>query len=301
MVPYVRFDEASHTYWGPGGDVYVSATQLISKFKAPFNGEYWSLYKAIEEFLVTNKRKSIWWEFQKQYVDRDRRDEGVLLSNLSRVLPEELPYVLSLQQVIKDRWNDKKDKACAKGTAYHKFREEQAYKRGSQQFGDTEIKGVTSNQYTFNLAELPDGYHTELLVYNHDYKLAGQIDCCWITSQNGKRYIDINDWKSNAAIKTENRYQRMSDPVSDLEDCNYNHYRLQLSLYSWMLEQFGYTIRNLRFTHIKSILDVNGLEQIDPETGLFLAEEIPYPFTYLRQEVTDMVNHYYQTAYATHR
>lgn len=52
------------------------------------------------------------------------------------------------------------------------------------------------------------------------------------------------------------------------KQCNYNHYRLQISTYAWMLEQAGYTIRNTAFTHLNQ----------------------QYKFDYMKHEVQLMLN-----------
>jgi len=42
----------------------------------------------------------------------------------------------------------------------------------------------------------------------------------------------------------------MKSPIGHLMDCNYIHYELQMSMYAWMLEQFGFTVRNIAFHHL---------------------------------------------------
>ena len=42
----------------------------------------------------------------------------------------------------------------------------------------------------------------------------------------------------------------MKPPVNHLMDCNYIHYELQISMYAWMLQQFGFVPRNLAFHHL---------------------------------------------------
>ena len=63
----------------------------------------------------------------------------------------------------------------------------------------------------------------------------------------------------------------MKYPLSSLDCCNYNHYSLQISSYAWLLEQAGYAVRNLSFTHINQ----------------------PYEFEYMKDEVENMMNDFY--------
>ena len=59
----------------------------------------------------------------------------------------------------------------------------------------------------------------------------------------------------------------MKDPVAHLDCCNYNHYRLQISMYAWLLEKAGFVPRYLAFTHLTTI----------------------HRFEYLKKEVEDIV------------
>lgn len=50
----VFFNEESHTYKDKyDGSDYISATQLIGKYKQPFDENFWSSYKALEAVMGT--------------------------------------------------------------------------------------------------------------------------------------------------------------------------------------------------------------------------------------------------------
>ena len=57
---------------------------------------------------------------------------------------------------------------------------------------------------------------------------------------------------TNKKINTSNIFNKMKYPVGYLDDCEYNHYWLQVSFYAWMLEQFGFKVKDLGFTHINT-------------------------------------------------
>jgi len=54
----------------------------------------------------------------------------------------------------------------------------------------------------------------------------------------------IMDWKRSKEIKMSSAYGKGTNPLTaQLDDCNYNHYSLQLTIYKQILEQYyGYTI-----------------------------------------------------------
>ena len=58
----------------------------------------------------------------------------------------------------------------------------------------------------------------------------------------------------------------MYNPVSHLDDCNLNHYNLQLSIYAYIIKKHNPKLRvgNLKF----NMLNLNKLEQI--QMGILL-------------------------------
>ena len=93
---------------------------------------------------------------------------------------------------------------------------------------------------------------------------------CLAVESNEKTYLFgnslITTHNTNGEIKTTNIWDKMLDPLQHLDDCNYIHYCLQISIYAWMLEQEGYVVRDLRFTHINK----------------------PYPVSYMKYEIENM-------------
>lgn len=94
----------------------------------------------------------------------------------------------------------------------------------------------------------------------------------------------IKTHNSNLEIKTSNKYQNMLHCCSHLEDCNANHYYLQLSLYLYMLEQFGYKYEYAEFQHFE-------LEEVGDE----IYKEVnntTYPVPYMRDTIVKMLQWY---------
>jgi ATP-dependent exoDNAse (exonuclease V) beta subunit len=89
----------------------------------------------------------------------------------------------------------------------------------------------------------------EMLVAATDLKLAGTIDFIGMTG-NG---LHLVDWKTNKAIKqTGYKGKKCKDPVAHLEDCNYEKYRLQLLLYSYILETYyNMNIATISVVHLR--------------------------------------------------
>ena len=100
---------------------------------------------------------------------------------------------------------------------------------------------------------------SEKRVYLTKYGIAGTIDCPIIKG----KYFSILDWKSNAAdmhdtpgyykkekignvwVKTDTWIitdDKFSDPISHIPASKYHTYCLQLSIYAYIMEQWGYTL-----------------------------------------------------------
>lgn len=76
-------------------------------------------------------------------------------------------------------------------------------------------------------------YRTEWYIFSERFKIAGSIDMVFKDDMN--KY-HIYDWKRSKTIKYKNYYQKGKIPINSLDDCNYNHYSLQLNLYKYILK-----------------------------------------------------------------
>lgn len=75
---------------------------------------------------------------------------------------------------------------------------------------------------------------TELSLFHCGLRVAGQADL--ICRVEGTNKIAILDWKRSKEIKTSNRFQKLKEPLSHLDDCNFFHYAIQLNIYRYILE-----------------------------------------------------------------
>ena len=94
--------------------------------------------------------------------------------------------------------------------------------------------------------EVWDQIVPEMIVYNEEIGVAGMIDL-YVEKSDGT--IDLIDWKTNKEIKKYGK--KLEEPFSDLKDCNFDKYTMQLSLYAWMLEQQGKKIGKLILLHLE--------------------------------------------------
>lgn len=247
--PTIAFDPKEHRYTYVGSDpqyqdiVFLSATQFIGKFKNPFDGLYWSTYKAIKDYcesISANnwyqvKRRAGGWQNVVSYYKTNIQD-----------IPEKTQKNIAKRAMdYRNDWNHKGAIANAKGTDIHEDLEVDFIT--AQEFAKERTNFTISSNNYFYEDHLITGSecYPECISYNLDYAICGMVD----RIEREDHYLDITDYKTNLEIKKEPFMNQMMK-VLDIPDVNYYHYTIQMSLYGWMLEKFGYTIRSLSLEHL---------------------------------------------------
>jgi hypothetical protein len=201
----IIFNPENHSYQSVDDDniEWISVTKLVSYFKNPFDAD------AVAKKVSKNK-KSKWYGVE--------------------------------PKLIKEIWNNESKRATDLGTFYHNQREADLCS-----FASIERDGVTvpvfkpleSDKGT-KIApsqKLEPGVYPEHMVYLRSKGICGQSDLVEVV--NGK--VNIIDYKTNKEIKTksyvnwEGISEKMSAPINNLDDCNFNHYALQLSIYMYII------------------------------------------------------------------
>jgi ATP-dependent exoDNAse (exonuclease V) beta subunit len=172
---------------------------------------------------VSNFIKSLHKEFDSDY--------------WSKVKAEQLGIT---QEEILAQWDAKAKRSTEIGNFVHKWIENYYNKIWTELPVDLEIiDRINSFNQVF-------GKHLHKLtpicfekrVFSEKYGIVGIIDSIFL-------YKDkpiIVDFKTNATISTENRFQKMFAPFDSYDDCNFIHYSIQVSLYSLILKELGIDI-----------------------------------------------------------
>ena len=93
---------------------------------------------------------------------------------------------------------------------------------------------------------------SEIIVYSTELKIAGTVDI--LAKDNNTGQYELIDWKTSKKIETVSYGHKMGthDVTKKVMDCNFYHYALQLSLYSYLLEEYyGIMIHNQLIAHIQ--------------------------------------------------
>lgn len=262
----IVFTPQQHKYSSinPDGIDWLSVTSFISNFKQPFEAD------RIAEKSAKNK-KSKWYG----------------------MTPED----------IKAAWKAEANRATSLGTWYHNCRE-----RDICELETIERSGVTvpivkpieidGLKYSPD-QKLSDGVYPEHMVYLKSAGLCGQSDLVEVI--NGE--VHITDYKTNKEIKVEGytnwegTTQKMLPPVSHLDDCNLNHYALQLSLYMYIILKhnprlkFGtLTIHHIMFEEVDKDKFGNPITALDTNGDPLVKDIMQYDLPYMKKEVISIMH-----------
>ena len=263
----LRFTPHDHSYTSINPEditKWISVTSFIGNFKQPFDAD-----KIAEK--TSKSRKSKWYG----------------------MTPEE----------IKQAWTNEALRATTLGTWYHNCREsdicslETLERHGSTVpiFKPIEIEGTkfSPNQ------KLTDGVYPEHMVYLKSAGLCGQSDLVEVID----REVHITDYKTNKEIKTEGftnwegKVTKMNSPVVHLDDCNVNHYALQLSLYMYIILKHNprlkpgvLTIHHIQFEEVGKDKFGNPITALDTNGDPIVKDIVQYDLPYLKTEVINLLH-----------
>lgn len=243
---------------------WVSVTSFIGNFKQPFEAD------KIAEKSSKNK-KSKWYG----------------------MTPE----------AIKDAWKAEANRATTLGTWYHNCRESDICALDTMErhgftvpvFKPLEIDTV---KYSPD-QKLKDGIYPEHMVYLKSAGLCGQSDLVEVVDG----CVHITDYKTNKEIKAEGFTNwegittKMMPPVNHLDDCNLNHYTLQLSLYLYIILKHNprlkpgtLTIHHILFENVGEDKFGNPITALDSNGDPIVKDIVQYDLPYMKQEIISLMH-----------
>jgi ATP-dependent exoDNAse (exonuclease V) beta subunit len=104
-------------------------------------------------------------------------------------------------------------------------------------------------------------FRTEWMLYDERLKISGTIDMIYYHPVT--QTYHMVDWKRSKKISKYGYRRYGLGPCSNLQDCNYSHYSLQLNIYKWLLE-----------THYSIQIQSMDIVVLHPSNKTFLEFEI---------------------------
>jgi ATP-dependent exoDNAse (exonuclease V) beta subunit len=194
----ISFEEKNHVYSIDSRTGYTSVTTFIKKHFNEFDAD-----KVLERMV----RFGV---FSKKYGD------------------DKTP------QDIKEEWKLLGRVAAERGTRLHRYIE---LFYNAQDLGLVDVSDLQEEVTYFydfhHQLETTAPYRTEWYIFDEELKIAGSIDMVFKVGSG----FQIFDWKCSKEIKRRNKYEKARAPLVEMDDCNYNHYSLQLNLYKFILEK----------------------------------------------------------------
>ena len=260
----LKFTAHDHKYISEDDIKWLSVTSFIGNFKQPFDGD------SIAKKCSVNK-KSKWYG----------------------MTPEE----------IKEAWKAEANRATTLGTWYHNQREADICEIGNMErhgFTVPVFKPIEKDGIKYSPEQkLKDGVYPEHMVYLKSAGICGQSDLVEVV--NG--VVHITDYKTNKEIKVEGFTnwegvtQKMSPPVSHLDDCNLNHYALQLSMYMFIILKHNpklspgtLTIHHILFEEAGRDRFDNPISALDSHGNPIVTDIVQYDLPYLKKEAIDLIH-----------
>ena len=169
-------------------------------------------------------------------------DENKIAEKLTKMRKYEH---LSIQDILND-WEGRRNR----GTIIHQEIEKylnknleehsQLDEKSQQAIEFLKKKCINKNNLLFS----------EVKIYSEKLKLAGTIDLMIYNKQKNRIYII--DWKTNEKIKKHGYNKGILPPANLIDDCSFNRYELQLSIYQYILENaYNSKVDGLYIVHLK--------------------------------------------------
>ena len=248
---------------------WMGVTTLVGKYKAPFDAKAQALKSS-------QNKKSKWY--------------GISPVEIIRIWEGE-----SLRSTTLGSWyHDKEEETLLSNKVINLYGAE--YKVQPPIYNSEKIKVAPEQKL------IPGTIYPEHFVYLKSVGVCGQSDRVECTYDN---ILNIRDYKTSKEIATsgyvnwEGLSKRMLPPLYHLDECEYNSYNLQLSVYAYIICKHNPLLKvgDLIIEHI--IFEEAGRDKYDyPITLLdkkgepIIKEIVPYKMPYLKTEVELIFNHF---------
>lgn len=168
-------------------------------------------------------------------------DKIGIANNLTATHPN---YMAMSPQLLVEQW----DKIAEEGTLIHN--EIEQFIKNDLDEPTREKSKVAIEWIKKNFTDRYEVF-SEVIVYSKELALAGSIDILLYDKE--EKSYKILDWKTNKKIDTTSFRNKMGthQASSNLMDCNYTHYEIQLSLYRYILEKhYNIEISGTAISHL---------------------------------------------------
>lgn len=238
----IYYLDKDHTYQLADGQKLKSVTKFLSGLKPPFDIEYWSVYKAYS--FSGFKVKPIWGDKTKFLLFSDpESSHGEYV-----YLDQDHSHLSVTPQQVVDQWNVEKFTGVTKGSYIHNYldlletRQLDVPKIEIPTLGTREtlnyFRSITTakelcQQYVKDYKDRLIMIANEFVIGDPELGLAGKFDRLYFNKDSGE--YEIWDFKTDKQLRYKSGFGKLN--LFDLDDCEFNKYSLQTSLYKYIIEK----------------------------------------------------------------
>lgn len=251
LPEFVKLEPIAHKYFSQTGEEYLSVSKILHHIEPPFDSERISYFVA---------RKELRTEMNSTVTGREPYEHDIRFR----------------QKVVLAQWAQKNKDSTDVGTRIHNCIEHFAKKQ--MPCGDADYDTAAQDIWLTYLAPYKN-FHAEEVLYSQYFRASGTADFLGVRKAGKSPVIDIVDYKTNASkgIVYRSEYNNyLLEPVQHMEQCNYNHYCLQQSIYMRFLEEHGFTPGQIRLIYVPPS---------DP------MKHFPIPVPYMKREAEAILLH----------
>ena len=211
LLPTIRFEEDTHTYWDGDYKFSRSVTKLLKSLEKPFDAMYWSLKKSGGDAEKAEALRTEWEEKARfasmkgtiAHLMLELQAQGILGGDVDASIVEQVA-ILQAQ-----------------------YPTEAEYAFNCVDRAKEMLEHLKEEGYTL--------VDTELCVGLKDIDLAGTMD---LLLRDAEGSLVVADWKTNEEIDKPS-YGYFLEPFNRLPKSKINGYALQMSIYQEMLKMAG--------------------------------------------------------------
>ncbi len=254
---YKSIDQKEQIKW-------TSVTTLVSHFKIPFDKE--------DIALKTSKNKKSRW------------------------------YGMSIENILKE-WDRATTTALKLGSWYHDQRESDLISCNTIQRLGKDLSVISplmeGDKKIAPDQTLVEGIYPEHMIYLKSAGVCGQADRIEVVQNT----VNVYDYKTNKEIKKkgfkswQGVVSKMLKCCSHLDDCNFNHYALQMSIYMYIILKHNPNLVPGKIVLEHIVFEVESVDQFgvptyvyDPQGDPIVKEIVPYEMPYMKKEVMRMLD-----------
>lgn len=163
--------------------------------------------------------------------------------------------------IILAKWRKKGEYARLKGTEMHSYIENlwlnnkykfKTFNDHLEMFVELDVLKEQYETFYYAARKIMSLVKTEFRVYDIEHRVAGTVDGLFHNTVNN--CFDIWDWKTSTEISKHNRFGEKLIGLEHLDNCNFNIYALQLSIYKYIIEKnTNIKIKNLHICQISTL------------------------------------------------